>query len=712
MATYSQDGQPLAIETPLGKDKLLLESFTGEETLGGLFSFRLECLSVDEQLSDKQLVGKEVSFRVDDASGSPRWFTGWVSRFAWVGRDDVLTRWLVEVVPGLWFATLTSDCKIFQKKSVPDIVSAVLGDVSEVTLSKKIQGSHPPREYCVQYRETDFAFVSRLMEHEGIGYHFEHGHKSLKMVVSDSNTAFADCKDGEVETAQGFASPVKAGVITSWRREYTYRPGKFVQSDYDYQEPKTDLLATGKGKSSYSGADKAELFDYPGLYDKKPAGEATAKVRIEAEEVTADIASGTSTCRSFSPGFTFKIKSHPAAQERGKKYLLTRVVHRASNRGAYEPEPGARYEASDEYRYGIVERRESERPVEGFRYENSFEAVPGATVWRPARNTPWPTGTVQTALVVGPSGEEIYTDKLGRIKVQFHWDRYGKKDDQSSCWIRVSQSLAGPSFGMQFIPRVGMEVVVSHLDDDPDRPLVTGVVYNGTNGLPFELPSKAPESGLLTRSTKQGSTSSGHKLVFDDTKDKEKITLHSTKDHERTITNNEMVTIGNGLAVQVAEQEQHVVGSSKAKNGSRETKIWKDDKTTLTTGNSVLEITKGDRTVTLTAGNRKTEIFGNDETTLKTGNQKVTLTAGNQEFTLQVGNHTTKCAVGGYKVSALQGIELTCGPSSIKLDPTGVTIKGLMVKIEGTTMTEVQGLLTKISASAMLQAQGAITMIN
>ena len=191
MATYSQDGQPLAIETPLGKDKLLLESFTGEETLGGLFSFRLECLSVDEQLSDKQLVGKEVSFRVDDASGSPRWFTGWVSRFAWVGRDDVLTRWLVEVVPGLWFATLTSDCKIFQKKSVPDIVSAVLGDVSEVTLSKKIQGSHPPREYCVQYRETDFAFVSRLMEHEGIGYHFEHGHKSLKMVVSDSNTAFA-----------------------------------------------------------------------------------------------------------------------------------------------------------------------------------------------------------------------------------------------------------------------------------------------------------------------------------------------------------------------------------------------------------------------------------------------------------------------------------------------------------------------------------------
>lgn len=712
MAGYSQDGQPLAIETPLGKDKLLLEAVTGEERLGGLFTFSLECLSVEEQFSDKQIVGKQVSFRVDDASGSPRWFTGYVSRFSWAGRDDVLTRWHLEVVPSLWFATLTSDCKIFQNKAVPDIVSAVLKDISEITLSKKVQGSHSPWEYCVQYRETDFAFVSRLMEHEGIGYHFEHGEKKLTLVLSDSNTAFTDCTDGEVETAQGFESPVTKGVITTWRHDYAYRPGKYVQTDYSYEDPKTDLQASGKGKSTYSGADKAELFDYPGLYAKKPDGEATAKVRIEAEEVVASLAAGTSTCRSFSPGYTFKIKNHPQSQERGKKYLLTRVVHRASNRGAYEPVPTSRYEASDEYRYGMVERRDADRPEEGFRYENSFEAIPSDTVWRPERKTPWPVGTMQTAVVVGPSGEEIYTDKMGRIKVQFHWDRYGKNDDQSSCWIRVAQTLAGPSFGMQFIPRVGMEVVVSHLDNDPNRPLVTGVVYNGTNAVPFELPSKAPESGLQTRSTKQGSASSGHKLIFDDTKDSEMITLHSTKDHERTITNNENVTIGNELSLTVAEQEQHVVGSSNSKNGSRVTKIWKDDSTTLSTGDGTLQIEKGNLTTSLSAGNRTTNIFGNDETTLKTGNHKVTLQAGNQEVTLQAGNHTTNCSVGSYKVTALQGIELTCGPSSIKLDPSGVTIKGLMIKLEGTTMTEIQGVITKISASAMLQAQGAITMIN
>ena len=249
MPSYSQDGLPLAIETPLGKDQLLLEAFDGEELLGGLFVFRLECLSVAETLSNTAIVGKQVSFRVNDASDTPRWFTGYVSRFSWIGRDDLLTRWRVEVVPSLWFASLTSDCKVFQQKSVPDIVGAVLGDTSEITLSKKLTGSHSPWDYCVQYRETDFDFVSRLMEHEGIGYHFEHAQGSLKMVISDANTAFSDCREADVETAQGFGSPATAGVITSWRHEYAFRPGKVVQTDYSFEEPTTSLLSTGNGKS-------------------------------------------------------------------------------------------------------------------------------------------------------------------------------------------------------------------------------------------------------------------------------------------------------------------------------------------------------------------------------------------------------------------------------------------------------------------------------
>ena len=691
--SYSQDGQPLAIETPLGKDKLLLEAVNGEEGLGALFVFRLECLSVEETLSDTSIVGKQVSFRVNDANNSPRWFSGYVSRFSWMGRDDMLTRWQVEVVPSLWFASLTSDCKIFQQQSVPDIVEAVLGDTSEITLSKKITGSHTPWDYCVQYRETDYAFVSRLMEHEGIGYHFEHAQGSLKMVVSDANTAFTDCKEAEVETSQGFASPATAGVITSWRHQYAYRPGKFVQNDYSFEEPTTSLLATGNGKSTYSGASKAELFDYPGLYEKKPDGDTTAKVRIEAEEATASIASGTSTCRSFSPGYTFKIKSHPNSAERGKKYLLTKVIHRASVRGAYEASAGA---------------------ASGFEYENSFESVPSDAVWRPARTTPWPAGTVQTALVVGPSGEEIYTDQYGRIKVQFHWDRYGKKNEQSSCWIRVAQSLAGPQFGMQFIPRVGMEVVVSHLDDDPNRPLVTGVVYNGTNKPPFELPSKAAQSGLQTRSTKDGAVANASQLIFDDTKDAELVTLHAEKNFTRTVENDDTLEVGfvtkdkGDRSVKVYNNLTEEIGASGCSAGNRSLTVYKDNSTTVSTGDEKYTVSKGNATLDVTQGNHTVTVGGKQSSTVGKGHS-LTVSSGSHSVAVNSGSGTMKAM--SWTIEGQTGITLKVGSNSIEIGPAGVTINGLTVSVKGTTSTTVEGLQTSVKGTAMLQAQGAITMI-
>ena len=638
-------------------------------------------------------MGKQVSFRVNDANNSPRWFSGYVSRFSWMGRDDMLTRWQVEVVPSLWFASLTSDCKIFQQQSVPDIVEAVLGDTSEITLSKKITGSHTPWDYCVQYRETDFAFVSRLMEHEGIGYHFEHAQGSLKMVVSDANTAFTDCKEAEVETSQGFASPATAGVITSWRHQYAYRPGKFVQNDYSFEEPTTSLLATGNGKSTYSGASKAELFDYPGLYEKKPDGDTSAKVRIEAEEATASIASGTSTCRSFSPGYTFKIKSHPNSAERGKKYLLTKVIHRASVRGAYEASAGA---------------------ASGFEYENSFESVPSDAVWRPARTTPWPAGTVQTALVVGPSGEEIYTDQYGRIKVQFHWDRYGKKNEQSSCWIRVSQSLAGPQFGMQFIPRVGMEVVVSHLDDDPNRPLVTGVVYNGTNKPPFELPSKAAQSGLQTRSTKDGAVANASQLIFDDTKDAELVTLHAEKNFTRTVENDDTLEVGfvtkdkGDRSVKVYNNLTEEIGASGCAAGNRSVTVYKDNSTTVSTGDEAYTVSKGNATFDVTQGNHTVTVGGKQSSTVGKGHS-LTVSSGSHSVAVNSGSGTMKAM--SWTIEGQTGITLKVGSNSIEIGPAGVTINGLTVSVKGTTSTTVEGLQTSVKGTAMLQAQGAITMI-
>jgi type VI secretion system secreted protein VgrG len=693
MPSYSQDGQPLAIETPLGKDQLLLEAVEGEEALGDLFVFRLDCLSVAETLSDTAIVGKQVSFRVNDASNSPRWFTGYVSRFSWMGRDDLLTRWRVEVVPSLWFASLTTDCRIFQEKSVPDIVGAVLGETSEVSLSKKISGSHAPWEYCVQYRETDFAFVSRLMEHEGISYHFEHSQGALKMVVSDANSAFTDCKNAEVETAQGFGAPATAGVITNWRHEYAFRPGKVVQNDYSFSDPAASLLSTGNGKSTYAGSAKAELFEYPGFYDKKPAGDETAKVRIEAEEAAASVASGKSTCRSFSPGYTFKVKSHPNSAERGKKYLLTKVAHRANIRGAYEASSGG----------GAA-----------FEYENSFEAVPADAVWRPVRKTPWPAGTIQTALVVGPSGEEIYTDKYGRIKVQFHWDRYGKKNEQSSCWIRVSQSLAGPQFGMQFIPRLGMEVVVSHLDDDPNRPLVTGVVYNGTNKPPFDLPSKAAQSGLQTRSTKDGAVGNASQLIFDDTKGAEMVTLHAEKNFKRTVENDDTLEIGfvakdkGDRSVKVYNNLTEEIGASGCSAGNRTLTVYKDNTTTVSTGNEKHTVSKGDAAFDVTQGNHTVTVGGKQSNTVGKGHSLV-VSSGSHSVEVSSGSGTMKAM--SWTIEGQTGITLKVGSNSIEIGPAGVTITGLTVSVKGTTSTQVEGLQTTIKGTAMLQAQGAITMI-
>ncbi len=693
MASYTQDDQPLAIETPLGKDTLLLESFEGDEQLSGLFSFRLVCLSVDEQIDDSQLVGKQVSFRANRGDGAARWFTGHVARFSWLGRDDVLTRWSLEVVPGLWFASLTSDCKIFQNAAVPDVVSQVIGDFSQVTLSKKVSGSHSPWEYCVQFRETDFAFVSRLLQFEGMLYFFEHAQGALTTVLADANSAFTDCGDAQVSSVQAFSSPDEPGQLIDWRHDYSYCPGKFAQTDYNFEQPTTSLLVSTSGKTSYSGASSAELFEYPGEYQKKSDGESIASYRIEAAEVSASVASGTSSCRTFSPGYTFAIKSHPNPAETGKKYLLTRVRHRASNRGAYEP---------------------SSTEESAFAYENTFSCVPAETAWRPARTTPWPTGTVQTAVVVGPSGEEIYTDEYGRVKVQFHWDRYGKNNEQSSCWIRVAQSLAGPQFGSQFLPRVGMEVVVSHLDDDPNRPLITGVVYNGQNKPPFALPASAAQSGWQTRSTKDGETSNANQLVFDDTKDKESVTFHAERDFVRTVENDDSLEVGfetkdkGDRSVKVYNNLTEAVGADGCADGSRSLTVYQNNTTVVSKGNESYTVSEGDATYEVTKGKETVTVGGSQSVTVGDGHT-LTVKSGNHAVEVNAGSGTLKA--NAWTIQGTESITLKVGSNSIVISTSAVTINGMTVSLKGTTSTTVEGLQTTIKASATLEAKGALTMI-
>ena len=319
---------------------------------------------------------------------------------------------------------------------------------------------------------------------------------------------------------------------------------------------------------------------------------------------------------------------------------------------------------------------------EVFHYENRFRCLPLEIPFRPARETPRPVvhGT-QTAVVVGPPGEEIFTDKYGRIKVQFHWDRDGKNDADSSCWVRVATPWAGQQWGVIHIPRVGQEVVVAFEEGDPDRPIMVGSVYNAAMMPPYKLPDNKTQSGVKTRSTLKGGDKNFNELRFEDKKDSEDIYFHAEKDFHRVVEHDDDLKVGHDQTIEV-----------------------KNDRTE--------KVKEGDEKVTIEKGNRTIVVeTGDDAHQIKKGNRDVQIDMGNDTLTIKMGNQTTKLNLGASSTEAMQSIELKVGQSSIKLDPTGVTIQGLMITITGQVQTQVSGLMTTISGSAMLQESGGIIMI-
>ena len=420
-------------------------------------------------------------------------------------------------------------------------------------------------------------------------------------------------------------------------------------------------------------APKYEIFDYPGLYAKKDAGDKAVAVRMEEEEAAYDTASGAGDLVGFTPGGKFTLDGHPAESE-NQDYVLTSVRHEAVDGS-------------------IVGDGESH-------YGNTFTALPASAIFRPARETPRPVVRgPQTAVVVGPSGEEIYVDKHGRVKVHFFWDRLGKKDENDSCWIRVAQNWAGKNWGLVFHPRIGQEVVVDFLEGDPDRPLITGRVYNAVQTPPYELPANQTQSGLKTRSTKGGGADDFNELRFEDKKDSEDIVFHAQKDFHRVVENDDDLKVQHDQMIEIKNNRTETV-----KEGDEKVTIEKGDRTvTVKTGDDLHDVKQGNRTVTVETGN--------DAHNVKKGDRSVVIDMGNDALTLKVGNQTTKLNLGASSTEAMQSIELKVGQSSVKIDQTGVTIKGMMVSVEGQVQTTVKGMMTQIKADAMLQQSGGIIMI-
>jgi len=672
---YTQENHQLGIETPLGADALLLMRLSGREEMSRLFRFELEMLSEDDGLPAPAIVGKNVTFWVNDAQGEPRYFNGIVNRFAYCGRGDRLSIYRAEVVPWLWFLTKTTDCRIFQSKSVPDIIKQIFGDLGLTHFKLDLQGKHPTWDYCVQYRESDFNFVSRLMEEEGMFYFFQHEKGKHTLVVADHKDACKDAKEKEVEFKSKLTEGFVSDHIWRWEHQYEFRTGKWAHTDYNFETPSTSLMSNTSSVVKLDGISKFEQYEYPGGYEERGDGDAAAKLRMEEEEAGFDVVQGEGHCRSFSPGAKFKMTGHHSPREKDKGYVITAVEHRAGNENSYWNEEAGEVQA----------------------YTNAFRCIPDAVMFRPARTTTKPLiQSVQTAVVTGPPGEEIFTDKHGRVKVQFHWDREGKKDDKTSCWIRVSQVHAGKGWGGIDIPRIGEEVVVSFLDGDPDRPLITGRVYNAEQPPPFGLDGadNATNKVISGMKSKTYKGAGYNELIMDDTPGKELIRVHGQYDMDTTIEHDDRQHIKNDRTITV--------------DGKHTETIDKDTTITIKTGKLSHDVAAN--TATYHVKGAVAENFDATQTTTVAKDIKIT---SNESYIYITAATEIKLEVGASKLLMKKDGSIEISGKNIGITGTeDVKIKGASVTSEATADHNTKGNIVLSEGVASNTVKGGMVMLN
>ncbi len=538
---FTQTGQFLKIDTSLGKDVLLLRGFIGQEGISQIARFELDLFTEGPPIDFNAVVGQNVTIRVGLNDDKERVFNGFISRFAQTDRKTGIIHYRAEMVSWLWFLTRTSDCRIFQEKTIPDIIEQIFTELGFFDFKFSLQGTYPQREFCVQYRETDYDFVARLMEQYGIFYFFEHTENKHTLVLADAPSAHQPISiHPEVEWKPEESKLQEQHVITSLEFEKELRSGKFSHTDYNFKTPSTNLIVEESSVVNIGNNQQYEIYDYPGEYRAKADGATLAKIRMQEEEALHYVISGSSTCQEFTSGYTFDLTNYQP-NDLNQSYVLTEVHHVGS--------------VGETYHSGSTAGSKGE-------YSNTFTCIPHPVPFRPPQVTPKPiVQGPQTAIVAGPQGEEIWCDEFGRINVHFHWDREGNKDETSSVWMRVSQVHAGKGFGGLDTPRIGEEVIVSFLEGDPDRPIITGRVYNAEQSIPYQLPAEKTKSTIKSSSSKGGGNS--NELRFEDKTGSEEVYLHGAKDwtiaidHDKnqTVRHNETHTVRNDRTRSVGNNE-------------------------------------------------------------------------------------------------------------------------------------------------------------
>ena len=713
MAGLIQDNRAVKVYTPLPDNTLLFSSMTGSERISTLFDYRLELITENVEVDLDNILGKDITVQLDYtpsdyvSPGSSRYFHGIVASCGLISSTDSFMHYEFSVRPWLWFLTRTADCRIFQETSVPDIIEQVLSESGFSDYEVNLSGSYETWRYCVQYRETDYNFLSRLMEQEGIYYYFKHENGKHTLMIVDGY--------GGHTTLPGYAEvpyfPVGGNLIRErdhiqqWQLSKQLQPGKFATKDFNFEIPKTNMLAQKPMAGSHAKANY-EIYDYPGEYPSSTGepkvgnGETVAKIRMEELAVQHEIASGSGNAEGLSAGYLFKLTNCEIGSQ-NREYLILESQCSFS---------------LDDYRSNSSGE---------MNFHNNISAISSKQQFRAPRMTPKPmVQGPQTAVVVGPSGEEIWTDKYGRVKLQFHWDRYGKSDENSSCWVRVSQVWAGQGWGSIHIPRIGHEVIVEFLEGDPDRPIITGRVYNGDNGVPYDLPANQTQSGIKSRSSKKGATANFNEIRMEDKKGDEELYIHAEKDMNVVVENDKTLKIGfdkkdkGDYTVDVKNDRTATVDSGNdtllVKKGNRYT--------TVSSGDFITVVSRGDKDTTVKKGDQNTEVSKGDQNVeVSKGNQTTKIGQGDQKTEVSLGNHSLKVSAGSSKIEAMQKITLKVGSNSIEISQSGITIKGLMVKIDGEMTAEMKGGLTakvegglqaEVKGGAMAKVQGGITMIN
>ncbi len=717
---------------------MLLVGFTGHESLSQLFHYQLDVLvehtkkgakPIPQKIAIDELLGKSITVEMNLADGEKRHFNGICNRISQGEMDHDFTTYHLELVPAFWLLTRITQCRIFQppESSVPQILKAVLKGFN---IKDEIEGTFHPRDYCVQYRESDFHFASRLMEEEGIYYYFTHEDGDHTMVLANTPAKHEPVPGPtEIIYEAALGGHREEDRIYHWNKVQELRSGKYTLWDYCFEKPDSHLDSTKEIQSSVEAGEDShdltagdnsnyEIYDYPGEYaqrfdgiDKgggeKPAdiekifedNARTVGIRMQEEAANALVIQGASNCRHLVAGHKFNLTKHVNANG---EYVLTTVTHSARASG-YEEDPG-------------------------FTYSNSFTCIPSGLPYRPPRTTPKPVvpGT-HTAVVVGPAGEEIFTDKYSRVKVQFHWDRQGKKDAGSSCWVRVATLWAGKQWGMIHIPRIGHEVIVDFLEGDPDQPIIVGSVYNANNMPPYTLPDNKTQSGIKSRSSLEGTADNFNEIRFEDKKGEEQLFIHAEKNQDIEVENDETHWVGRDRTKTIDRDETNHIKRDRTEtvdrdetitvHGKRTEEVDKDEKITIHQ-NRTEEVDKdekitihGNRTETvdkdetITIHGKRTETVDKDETITISG-KRTEKVSKDENITIS-GNRTEKVSksetvsvsedrshsiskndtldVGkALSITAGDSITLTTGKASITMKKDGtITIKGKDITIQG-----------------------------